>query len=94
MSAIGNVGARYRKQVLPRRLQKLAAVYDPEPTSAFNVYASIIRALQRPDSQTLGRLSNDPMGHFRRQISKARQTAIGSALVFRPRYLAVFSILA
>jgi hypothetical protein len=64
MSAIGNVGARYRKQVLPRRLQKLAAVYDPEPTSAFNVYASIIRALQRPDSQTLGRLSNDPMGHW------------------------------
>src|ERR1700730_5008585 len=33
-------------------------------------------------------------GHRQRQISKARQTLIGSAFVLRPRYLAVLSILA
>ena len=33
-------------------------------------------------------------GHRQRQISKARQTSIGSAFVLRPRYLAVLSILA
>ena len=33
-------------------------------------------------------------GHRQRQISKARQTSMGSAFVLRPRYLAVLSILA
>src|SRR6266478_3979040 len=33
-------------------------------------------------------------GHRQCQISKARQTSIGSAFVLRPRYLAVLSILA
>jgi hypothetical protein len=33
-------------------------------------------------------------GHRQRQISKARQTSIGSVFVLRPRYLAVLSILA
>ena len=35
-----------------------------------------------------------PVGHRHHQISKARQTAIGSAFVSRPRYLAVLSIFA
>src|SRR6202165_5036761 len=41
---------------------------------------------------SLQSVGNAPVGLRHRQISKARQTAIGSALVLRPRYLAVLSI--
>ena len=49
-------------------------------------------ATNTTDSQpTIGR---GTCGRRQRQISKARQTSIGSAFVLRPRYLAVLSILA
>ncbi len=66
------------------------------PAAPLNVCASITQVGQGvPDGQSAsGRLGNAPVRHRHRQISKDRQTVIGSAFVLRPRYLAVLSILA
>ena len=48
----------------------------------------------RPTRRTVTLHRSGTCGQRQRQISKARQTSIGSAFVSRPRYLAVLSIIA
>ena len=58
------------------------------------LHESVSLHFSRPHDGPSASNRSETCGQRQLQISKARQTLIGSALVLRPRYLAVLSILA
>jgi hypothetical protein len=72
---------------------KLASAYPQLTCRAIARERQVYTFREQYDGQSASNRSGT-CGHRQRQISKARQTSIGSAFVSRPRNLAVLSILA